>query len=141
MATVSGAPSRSANAPPINAPNGAIPMNIIEYTDMTRPRRWSGAMVWISVLEDAICSIMQNPAGTRSAAESQKLRDDANRTRAAPKPPHEYATQRPSPRTPVREANVSAASRAPTPVALIRIPRPRAPPCRIRSANTGMSTV
>ena len=41
-------------------------------------------MVWISVLDDAICSIMQNPAGTRSAAESQKLRDEREQDQGGP---------------------------------------------------------
>ena len=81
MATVSGAPIRSARAPPSNAPNGAMPMNIIEYTAMTRPRRWSGTMAWISVLEDDICSIMQKPTGSSSAVESQNTREKENRTR------------------------------------------------------------
>src|SRR6185437_5582269 len=70
MLTVMGAESLSASAPPNNAPNGAMPMNIIEYTDITRPRSSSGTMAWIRVFEDDICSIMQKPTGTSRAVES-----------------------------------------------------------------------
>src|SRR5207245_9267614 len=84
---------------------------------------------------------MQNPTGDNNATESQKCRDQENRNKLTPNPAQESATQRPSPRTPVLEASVSATSNAPTPVAPIRIPNPRAPPCRIMSANTAISTV
>jgi len=72
-------------------------MNIMEYTDITRPRRWSGTMDWISVFEEDICNIMQNPTGTRRIVESQKFLDTANAMREMPKPPQENVIQRPSP--------------------------------------------
>src|ERR1700676_2483779 len=70
-ATVIGAPIRLAKVPPKKAPQGGMTMNIIEYRDLTRPRRWSGTMVWISVFEHAIRNIIEYPQGNRSAADSQ----------------------------------------------------------------------
>src|SRR5215471_10330290 len=98
-------------------------------------------MDWIRVFDDDICSIMPKPTESNNAAESQKLREKENRIRLTPKPPHEIATHFPKPCTPLREARVSAPSKAPTPVAPIKIPRPRAPPCRILSANMGIRMV
>jgi hypothetical protein len=43
-ATVVGAPIRPAKS----APNGAMPMNITEYSAMTRPRGASGTHFWLS---------------------------------------------------------------------------------------------
>ena len=43
-ATVTGAPIRSASVPATSEPIGVIPRNIIEYSDITRPRSWSGTM-------------------------------------------------------------------------------------------------
>ena len=68
-------------------------------------------------------------------------KDQENKNKLTPNPAKENATQRPSPLTPVLEASVNAPSNAPTPVAPIRIPKPRAPPCKILSANIGISTV
>src|SRR5580698_7474487 len=98
-------------------------------------------MAWIKVFDDDICNIMPKPTGSNSAAESQKFRDRENRIRLTPKPPQEYATHLPKPCTPLREARVSAPSKAPTPVAPIRIPKPRTPPCRILSAKIGIRIV
>ena len=44
IATVQGAPIWSADQPESSAPNGAMPMNIIEYTAMVRPRSRSGTI-------------------------------------------------------------------------------------------------
>ena len=73
MATVVAAPNRSAKAPASSAPRGAIPMNIIEYMAITRPRRESGTIDWIRVLDAAICVIMAYPTGTSSATASQSV--------------------------------------------------------------------
>ena len=77
-ATVHCAVMRSDKAPLSRAPSGAIPMNIMEYTDITLPRSRSGTILWISVFEDPISIIIENPTGTRIAAESQKVRDSEN---------------------------------------------------------------
>src|SRR5690349_12150951 len=90
----------------------------------------SGTIAWIKVFDEDICNIMQKPTGSNNTVESQKLRESENRISDTPKPPHEYATQRPSPRTPVREANVSAPSSAPTPVEPMRTPSRTAPTSR-----------
>ncbi len=58
-ATVIGAPTLCASAPPNSAPNGASPINDIEYNAITRPRSSFGTMVCISVFEHAICSIIE----------------------------------------------------------------------------------
>ena len=117
-----------------------MPMNIIEYAAMTRPRSASGVSTWRSVLDAAICIIMKKPHGTSTAAESQKKREAEKATRERPKPVAAAATHRPRPRGLSREASRSAAARAPTPVAPRRIPSPREPPPRIRSAKIGIST-
>ena len=57
MATVNGAPIQSANKPESNEPMGAIPMNIMVYMAMARPRSSSGTIAWIKVFELDICSI------------------------------------------------------------------------------------
>ena len=66
-------------------------------------------MVWISVLEHAICSIMENPAGSSRATESQNHRENENKIRLTPNPAHVNATQRPRPLTPVFAASVKRA--------------------------------
>jgi hypothetical protein len=115
-------------------------MNIIEYTDMTRPRSRSGTMVWISVFDDAICSIIAKPTGTSNDIERRKCREKVNAMSASPKPIAANATQRPSPFTSRFPASVSAPSSAPAPAAPIRSPSPRAPLWRMSSAKIGMST-
>src|SRR5947209_18478221 len=42
-------------------------------------------MLWMSVLDEAISRVTENPARTRSAMESQRLREREKRTRATPK--------------------------------------------------------
>src|SRR5262249_30918055 len=138
--TVTGAPMRSAKPPAISAPKGAMPMNIMEYAAMTRPRNSSVTIAWISVFEADISSIIQKPTGTNRAVESQKYRDNENRNRKAPNPPQDHVIHSPRPRKPDREANVSAPNKAPIPVAPIKTPRPCAPPYRMRSAKTGINT-
>ncbi len=92
------------------------------------------------VLDEAICTISENPTGMRSVAESQNERESEKRMRLVPNPAEESATQRPSPCTSRRVASVSAPASAPTPVAPIRRPSPFTPPWRIRSAKIGMRT-
>ena len=53
-ATVRGAPNLSARRPAKSDPKGAMPMNIIEYTAMIRPRSSSGTIDWIRVFEEAV---------------------------------------------------------------------------------------
>ena len=71
-ATVAGAPKRSASAPAINAPKGAMPRNIMAKSAMTRPRMSSGVVVCIRVLDVAMSRIMNVPVGMASSIESQK---------------------------------------------------------------------
>ncbi len=71
-ATVSGALKTTQVALLNRAPNAQL-INIIEYTAMTRPLRWSATRL-NQRAEAAICTIMQNPTGTRRTAESQKPR-------------------------------------------------------------------
>ena len=55
-----------------------MPMNIIEYTAITRPRRESGTIVWINVFDDEIWTIIANPIGTRSSADTTNEREREN---------------------------------------------------------------
>ena len=48
---VTRAPIPSAANPATIAPKGPIPMYIIEYTLIARPRRWSGTIDWIRVFD------------------------------------------------------------------------------------------
>ena len=97
-------------------------------------------MLWIRVLDEAICTIMQNPTGVSKIADSQNVRDKENKTRLTPKPPQARITHVPRPRTPARPARVTAPSRAPIPEKPIKIPSPLGPPFKIWSAKIGMST-
>jgi len=54
VATVKGAPSLSARIPARSDPNGAMPINIIEYVAITRPRSSSGDIDWIRVFDEAV---------------------------------------------------------------------------------------
>jgi hypothetical protein len=54
-------------------------------------------MVWISVFVDAICPIMQKPAGTSSAADNRNERDSENRIRQTPNPVADRAIRRSRP--------------------------------------------
>ena len=121
---------------------------------MTRPRRASGTMTWMSVFDDAICSMMKYPTGSRSSTDGQNDRENENSIRLIPNPAQHTETHFPSPFTPERTAKVSAPNSAPTPAAPIRIPNrtaPRScepisaanscpPPCKILSAKIGIST-
>jgi len=72
--------------------------------------------------------------------DSQNVRDAEKPISATPKVADAVATHRPSPRTPLRRTSDSAPASAPSPDAPIKRPRPLAPPWRIDSANTGIST-
>ena len=109
-ATAVRAPKRPARSPASKAPNGAMPMNIMEYTDITRPRSASGTMAWIRVFDDAVWTIMAKPTGIRSTVDSQKWRQYAKAIRPVPKAAVAQTIQRPSPRTSWRDARVSARS-------------------------------
>lgn len=108
---------------------------------MTRPRNSSGTIVWINVFEHAICNIIEYPAGSSNATDSHNDLENEKQSRLIPNPAQLNATHRPKPFTPVFAANVNAPNNAPTPVAPIRMPRPRAPPCKIPSAKIGINTV
>src|SRR5579863_4994702 len=86
IATVSPAPRRSDSAPPKREPTGAIPMNIIEYKAMVRPRSVSGTITWIRVFDEDICSMMKYPTGSSSSTDSQKDFEKENSIRLMPKP-------------------------------------------------------
>ena len=83
-----------ASAPAKNEPNGAMPMNIIEYTAITRPRSRSGTIAWISVFDDAICSIIEKPSGISTANETQNHRDCEKQIIVSPNPADAIATHR-----------------------------------------------
>ena len=69
------------------------------------------------VFELAISLIMQNPTGTRRAAEIQNECEKEKATSARPIPPAHRATKVPSPLTDLRCASTTAPRRAPTPEA------------------------
>src|SRR5689334_10244647 len=94
----------------------------------------------MSVLDDAISTMIEAPTGTSSAAESQNDRESEKVINATPNDADAVATQRPRPRTPPRRTSDNAPPSAPRPDAPISRPRPLAPPWRIDSANTGIST-
>src|SRR5215831_8276896 len=97
-------------------------------------------MLWISVLDDAIWTIIENPTGSSSKVENQKFRESENNIRLAPKPAQASITQLPSPRTPCLPASTAAPSNAPIPDEPIRTPRAFGPPFKILSANIGIRT-
>src|SRR5579863_390937 len=107
---------------------------------MVRPRKRSGTIAWIKVLEDDICTIIEYPTGTSKSTDSKYQREIEKRISDVPNAAHARHTQRPRPRTVSREAIVKAPESAPTPVAPMSTPSVRALPCRICAANTGMST-
>src|SRR5450759_1696408 len=94
---------------------------------MVRPRRASGTITWISVFDDAICSIMKYPTGISSSTDSQNDFENENSIRLTPKPAQHTEIHLPRPLTPERTASVSAPSSAPTPADPIRIPSRTAP--------------
>src|SRR5712692_1769759 len=94
----------------------------------------------MSVLDDAIWTIIEAPAGTSSSADSQNDRDNEKRTSDTPNAAADVATHRPRPVTPRRHARLSAPPNAPRPEQAIRRPSPRGPPPRIWSAKMGIST-
>ncbi len=118
-----------------------MPMNIIEYTAITRPRSASGTIVWMSVFDEEIWTIIANPIGRSTSTESHIARESEKTARSAPKAIAARATQPPRPRTSRLEASAIAPVRAPTPAALIRTPYAAGPPESTRSANTGMRTM
>ena len=97
-------------------------------------------MLWMSVLDEAISRVTENPAKTSSAIESQKLREREKRTRATPKQLQATAIHPGRPLTLFLVASMIAPQRAPTPGAPISRPSPLAPPCSTWSAKTGIST-
>ena len=139
-ATVAGAPIRWAEAPAKKAPNGAMPRNIMENRDMTRPRMSSGDSVCSSVFEAAVCSTVASPVTNSSASDSPSRRDSANRINDSPNTPAAVTTQRPSPLTSRRRASSSAPPSAPMPLDPMSRPSPLAPTPSTRSAKSGMRT-
>ncbi len=73
-----------------------MPMNIMEYTAMVRPRSRSGTIDCISVFDAPICVIIEKPTGTskqhRQRCTSAKARKQNQRRAEAPQA---IATQRP----------------------------------------------
>ena len=138
--TVAGAPIRCAEAPAKNAPNGAMPRNIMENSDMTRPRMWSGDSVCSNVFEAAVCRTVASPVTNSSASDNPRRRDSANRINDSPNAPAPVTTQGPRPLTARRRASSSAPASAPMPLDPINSPSPSAPTPSTRSANSGMST-
>ena len=57
-------------------------MNIIEYTDMTRPRSASGTMAWISVFDAAVWTIMAKPTGHQQRRREPEVPRERERDQA-----------------------------------------------------------
>src|SRR5579883_1854725 len=68
IASSAGAPHSWATVPVNSAPAGVIPPITRAYIDITRPRRWSGAVTWRVVLAVAVNATMLAPAAARTTA-------------------------------------------------------------------------
>ena len=68
---------------------------------MARPRSASGTITWISVFDDAICSMMKYPTGSSSSTDSQNDFENENSIRLTPNPAQQTETHVPRPFTPV----------------------------------------
>ena len=75
-----------------------------------------------------------------SAIDSQSHGELPSAMQQTPKAATAIAMRRPSPSTVVRSTSRTAHTSAPTPVAAMRKPSVWAPPPRVRTASTGVST-
>ncbi len=107
---------------------------------MTRPRLSSSTMLWTMVLLEAISSMKPKPAPVRKTPDSHGVRLRPRAASDRPKPAVAASSARPSLAIERRDASHTAASRAPTPEAVISIPSMCGPPPRIWPAKIGIST-